>query len=184
MNDLPGREFETLRATIRARGGARPWAFLAGISAWAALLILVLIWLPNPIAAAVPLLVLVATFEVVRSLHLVVERIGRYVQAFFEEGSAIDGPLVPPAWERTAMIFGPRVPGVGVHPFFLPVFLLATVINLLAVVLPDPIPLELGAMLLPHVAFVVWMIYCDRAMRKQRATELARYRALRDSARA
>ena len=32
----------------------------------------------------------------------------------------------------------------------------------------------------PHVAFVVWMLYCDRAMRKQRATELARYRALED----
>ena len=47
--------------------------------------IAVLVWLPNPLAAIVPLVVLVSTFEVVRVLHVGVERIGRYVQVFFEE---------------------------------------------------------------------------------------------------
>jgi hypothetical protein len=179
MTDLAGREFTALRATIRARGTARLWAFLAGMVAWAALLIGILIWLPIPLAAAVPLLVLLATFEVVRAFHLGVERVGRYVQAFFEEMSP-DGQFVAPAWERTAMAFGPSLPGAGVHPFFLPVFILATLINFLAVLLPQPMAVELSTLAVPHLAFVVWMLYCDRGMRKQRATELARYRAIRD----
>ncbi len=39
---------------------------------------------------------------------------------------------------------------------------------------------EAIALSVPHVSFVVWMLYCDRAMRRQRAAHLARYRALRD----
>ena len=34
---------------------------------------------------------------------------------------------------------------------------------------------------MPHVAFVAWMLYCDRGMRAQRAKELTRYRELKDS---
>jgi hypothetical protein len=156
-------------------------AFLAGVCAWAALLLAVLIWLPVPIAAAVPLLVLLATFEVVRNFHLGVERIGRYLQVFYEERAA-DGPLMAPAWETTAMAFGPSVPGAGGHPFFLPLFLFATIVNYLAVVLPGPVAIELATLAVPHLGFVVWMVYCDRGMRKQRANDLARYRALRTEA--
>src|SRR5688572_543800 len=106
MDDLASQEYTQLRGTIRARGGARPLAFLAGVSVWAVALVAVLAWLPNPIASAVPLMILLATFEVVRSLHLGVERIGRYIQAFFEENAA-NGTIQPPAWEHTAMLFGP-----------------------------------------------------------------------------
>ncbi len=35
-------------------------------------------------------------------------------------------------------------------------------------------------MAVPHVAFVAWLVVTDRAMRAQRAAELARFRALRD----
>jgi hypothetical protein len=38
---------------------------------------------------------------------------------------------------------------------------------------------EIMTMAVPHVAFIVWMLYCDRGMRRQRTTELARYRALK-----
>lgn len=180
MTELAQQEYAVLRETIKSRGGARPLVALAGVSAWAAAMLGVLIWLPNPLAAVVPLLILVTTFEVVRSLHLGVERIGRYVQVFFEEGLAADGaPLTPPAWEHTAMTFGSAVPGAGGHPLFFPILLLATIINMIAVILPDPLPIELGTLLVPHVAFVVWMVYCDRGMRRQRANELARYRALK-----
>ena len=86
MNSLADREYEALRATIQGRGGARPLAFLAGLAAWAVVLAAVLAWLPNPIASTVPLLLLLGTFEVVRALHLNVERIGRYIQVFYEEG--------------------------------------------------------------------------------------------------
>ena len=149
---------------------------------WAIALIAVLVWLPNPLASMVPLVVLVSTFEVVRVLHVGVERIGRYVQVFFEEQSA-EPPRTPPAWESTAMAFGAAVPGAGGHPFFLPIVLMAAILNYLAVVFPGPILVELWTLAIPHIAFAAWTLYCDRAMRKQRATELARFRALRDGSR-
>jgi hypothetical protein len=181
MDDVAAREYVALRETIRSRGGARPLAFLIGIVGWAALLVAVLTWLAQPLASVMPLLVLLATFEVVRSLHLGVERIGRYIQVFFEEGPRSSEPTTPPAWERTAMAFGPSLPGAGGHPYFLPVFFMATVVNFLAVLFPGPVPVELVTLGIPHLSFVIWLVYCDRGMRKQRATELARFRALRDS---
>jgi hypothetical protein len=124
-------------------------------------------------------MILLATFEVIRSLHLAVERVGRYIQVYFEETASGPAPAAAPAWEHTAMAFGPRVPGAGVHPYFLPVFIMATFVNFLAVVFPGPVMVELTILAVPHVAFLAWLIYCDAAMRKQRATELARFRALR-----
>jgi hypothetical protein len=179
MSQLSDAEYGALRETIRSRGGARPLAFLLGFSVWAAVLAGVLIWLPAPMASVIPLLILLATFEVVRSLHLGVERIGRYLQVFYEESARAGPPAGTPAWEHTAMMFGPTVPGAGVHPFFLALFLLADLVNVLAVVLPGPIMVEWTTLAVPHIAFAIWMIYCDRGMRKQRATELARYRAIR-----
>lgn len=177
MTDYAQCEFEALRATIRSRGQARVALFLVGIALWAFALIAILALVPNPIAAVIPLLLLVASFEGVRNLHLGVERIGRYLQVFFEE--PMDAvATAPPAWERTAMAFGPAMPGAGGHPLFLPVFLLATVVNMSAVLLPGPLLIEINTLVIPHLAFLIWMIYCDRGMRKQRATELARFRAL------
>ena len=76
MDEIQIHEFDALRATIRDRGRARPIVLLGGISAWALTLIVVLVWLPNPLASMVPLLVLASTFEAVRTLHMGVERIG------------------------------------------------------------------------------------------------------------
>jgi hypothetical protein len=151
--------------------------------AWAALLTAVLVWLPYPIAAAIPLLALTATFEVIRPLHFGAERIGRYLQVFYEEdgdqGRAISDT---PSWERVAMNFG-TVPGVGGHPLFVPLFSIAAALNYLAVLLPEPAAVELGVMALPHLAFIAWLFAADRAMRNQRAIELARLRQLRDTLR-
>lgn len=180
MSDLATAEYVELRRTIRTRGTARPLAFLAGIAAWALALTAVLVWLPSPLLSVVPLVLLVAAFETVRTLHLGVERIGRYVQVFYE-GVPGSAPTGPPAWEHGAMTFGPALPGAGGHPLFLPVFLLAAGVNFLAVLLPGPIPVELGALAVPHVAFLVWMLRCDRGMRRQRATELDRFRTIRTS---
>jgi hypothetical protein len=141
----------------------------------------VLVWLPYPVAAAIPLLMLVATFEIIRPLHFGAERIGRYLQVFYEECGEPDRPLRDtPSWERVAMQFG-SVPGVGGHPLFVPIFLLATVTNYLAVLLPGPVPIELAAMAVPHLAFAGWLLSADRAMRRQRDLELARCRTLHDS---
>lgn len=183
MNDYTAREFEVLRQTIRSRGGSRPLVVLGGLSAWAGVLVVVLAWLPNPLASVIPLVVLLATFEVVRTLHLGVERIGRYIQVFVEEDSGGSAPTGGPKWEHTAMHFGGSVPGAGTHPYFVGVFVVAIPVNFLAVVFPGPLMVELATLAVPHLAFLVWMLYCDRGMRRQRVAELARFRALKDSLR-
>lgn len=171
-------EYLVLRKTIAQRGALRPILMLAGTGVWAALLTAVLVVLPYPVAAAIPLLVLVVTFEVIRPLHFGVERIGRYLQVFYEEqgepGRALSDT---PSWERVAMSFG-SVPGVGGHPLFVPAFLLATALNYLAVLLPQPVAVEMSVMAIPHLAFIAWLVAADRALRNQRATELARLREL------
>ena len=79
------------------------------------------------------------------------------------------------------MQFGPSVPGAGGHPLFLPMFLIATIANALAIVLPGPLMIEAIDARDPARVFVVWMLYCDRAMRRQRGSDLARY-AMRNGA--
>lgn len=177
MDQLQIEEYRALRATIRTRGGLRLTLCLVGLAAWALTLVAILAWLPNPIAGSIPLLLLMTTFEVNRMLHVGVERIGRYLQVFYE--APVVASTDSPAWESTAMRFGNAVPGAGGHPLLIPIFLLATVLNFLTVVLPGPVPLELGVMGVPHIAFAVWMIYCDFGMRRQRAAELDRYRQLK-----
>jgi hypothetical protein len=177
MNPLRLEEFRSLRDTIRTRGSLRLALVLAGLTAWAVTLVAVLAWLPNPIAGSIPLVLLVAGFEVNRMMCLGVERIGRYLQVFFEKSEVAD--VDAPAWETTAMAFGPSVPGAGGHPLLLPVFLFATLINMLAVILPGPTPIEMGVMTAPHASFVIWMAFADRAMRQQRGKELARFEEMR-----
>jgi hypothetical protein len=173
-------EYRVLRDTIALRGTWRPALLLGGTAVWAAVLIAVLVLLPYPLASTIPLLVLVAAFETIRSLHFGSERIGRYLQVFHEEAGGKNRLADTPAWEGVAMVFGARVPGAGGHPLFVPLFGLATAINFLAVLLPGPIPVELGLLTVPHLAFLVWLVASDRAMRAQRAVELARFRELRD----
>jgi len=145
---------------------------------WAAILTAVLVLLPYPVAAAIPLLILAVTFEVIRPLHFGAERIGRYLQVFYEEQGEPGRPMSDtPSWERVAMSFG-KVPGAGGHPLFVPVFFLATTVNYLAVLLPRPVAIEMSVMAIPHVAFLAWLLAADRAMRGQRAIELVRLQEL------
>jgi hypothetical protein len=181
MSASPADEYRALREAITARTHLRVALALGGFVAWAGVLAVVLSVLPIPIAAVLPLMVLLATFEAIGALHFGAERIGRYLQVFHEEAGGADAPLEPPAWERIAMRFGPSVPGAAGHPLFVPLFALATVVNFLAVVLPGPVPIELGAMAVPHLAVLAWLLRADRAMRAQREAELARFRALRDA---
>jgi hypothetical protein len=183
LSDLASQEYRALRAAVAARGQLRATLTLAGLVAWAGVLTLVLVALPYPVAAVIPLMVLLATFEVIRPIHTGAERIGRYLQVFHEEAggeSAPGAPLSPPAWERTAMALGAAVPGAAGHPLFVPLFALATGVNLLAVALPGPAPVEWSMMVMPHGAFLAWLWRADRAMRRQRTDELARFRELRE----
>jgi len=77
-------EYTALRTTIRERGTTRVWIFLVGIIAWAALTTATAALASSPLAVLLPLLILAATFEAVYALHVGVERIGRYLQVFYE----------------------------------------------------------------------------------------------------
>jgi len=173
-------EYLVLRQTIAQRGALRPVLVLSGLAIWAAVLIAVLALLPYPVATAIPLLVLVVTFEVIRPLHFGAERIGRYLQVFYEEAGEPGRPFSDtPAWERVAMRFG-SVPGVGGHPLFIPLFLMAALLNLFAVNLFGPTRIESAVLAGLHGIFSAWMFVTDRAMRKQRDADLSRLRELRD----
>src|SRR5690349_11073526 len=78
-SDMTARELEeysALRATIRERGTARVWIFLAGLAVWAALTITTAALATLPIASLLPLLMLAGAFEAVFALHTGVERVG------------------------------------------------------------------------------------------------------------
>ena len=174
-------EYLILRQTIAARGSLKGAAMLFGMGAWAGVLTATLLWLPYPAATLIPLLVLLATFEVVKPLHVGAERIGRYLQVFYEEDGQAGRPLADtPSWERVAMRIS-VVPGAGGHPLFVPVFFLATLANLspLLLVQPPALAIETATLLVPHGAFVIWQLAADRAMRAQRVAELAQFRELR-----
>src|SRR5689334_19320878 len=78
-SDLGLQEYRVLRRTITARSHLRVGLALAGFIAWVAMLTTTVLALPIPVAAVLPLLVLVATFEAIRPLHFGAERIGRYL---------------------------------------------------------------------------------------------------------
>jgi hypothetical protein len=126
-----------------------------------------------PLASLFSLAVLVAGFEAIHALHVSVERIGRYVQVYYE--SSEDGPR----WETTAMKVGPALPGGGIDPLFTVVFVCATVINLIPALLPSPTRLQLGVMGLFHAAFLVRLLRARGAAARQRAVELESYRAIK-----
>jgi len=183
MTEQQLHEFRSLRDAVANRGHLRIALTVAGIGVWAVVLTAILIALPFPVAAVIPLTMLLATFEAIRPLHFGAERIGRYLQVFYEEADAPAGlPPVAPAWERTAMAFGTALPGAAGHPLFAPLFGLATVVNFIAVVIPEPLPEELALISLPHLAFLAWLVRTDGAMRAQRPKELTRFRDLRDGA--
>lgn len=174
MIDLARAEFEALRATIRERGTLRMWAILVGMIAWAWLAItLLLANLPRP-AMLVPILILAATFEISFFIHTGVERIGRYIQVFFEEASDSTG------WETTAMSYGRSFPG-GLDPLFIPVFAIAGFINLLnSLSFVARHPGWILVSFLAHLAFG-WRLFTARKLSaSQRATDLDRFRALKN----
>src|SRR6188768_3854751 len=125
-------EFTALRATIASRGTVRMALLPAVIFAWATLAIVVILFGDLPVAALPPLAVLVAGFESINALHVGVERIGRYLQVFYEGDSPV------PAWETTAMAAGPRLPGGGVDPLFSLVFAAAALLNVTTALVPQP----------------------------------------------
>jgi hypothetical protein len=170
---LPESEFTILRQTIASRGTTRIVLLPVTLLGWAALACQLLFVSDVPLASLFSLAVLVAGFEAIHALHVGVERIGRYVQVYYESGE--DGPR----WETTAMKVGPALPGGGIDPLFSVVFICATVINLSPALLPSPSRVQLSVLGLLHVAFLIRLVRARGAAARQRAVELESYRAIR-----
>ena len=162
---LTESEFTALRATIASRGTARMVLAPVVIIGWASLAIVVVLLGDLPVAALPPLAVLVGGFEAINALHVGVERIGRYLQVFYE------GPPEAPAWESTAMAAAPLLRG-GVDPLFTVVFAAAAILNMTTALVPEPTPLETLTIGGLHAAFLMRLARARQQAGSQRARDL------------
>lgn len=173
MTSCEHEEYRALRATIRERGTARIWMFLAGIAAWATLMVATATLASTPLAVLLPLLVLAAAFEAVLALHVGVERVGRYIQVFYED----DGK----GWEHAAMAFGRPAGAITTDALFSVPFFLAAMFNVGPALLTEPTRAELIVVGGAHVLFVLRLVAARAGTAKQRAVDLARFRQLKQS---
>jgi hypothetical protein len=176
VNPRELEEYKALRATIRERGTARVWIFVAGIAIWGAMVLAVASLASLPVATLLPLVLLAACFEAIFALHTGVERIGRYLQVFFEDESSNGG--VVRNWEHAAMRFGQAVPGRGADPLFSALFLMAAVVNFFPAVLALAQPIEYMVIGPAHLAFIARVFLGRRHAAQQRATDLAAFEKL------
>jgi hypothetical protein len=165
-------EYRELRSTIRERGSMRIWLMAAGILGWAALVILTAALLALPVATFISLLALAAVFESVLTLHTGAERVGRYLQVFYEAGDA------EPGWEHRIMEFGRRFPG-GSDPLFCVVFWCAAILNMLPALYASPVPIEWAVVGTVHAMFGVRVLVARSRAGRQRAMDLERFTALK-----
>ena len=176
-------EYRALRATIRTRGSLRLIVIALTFVSWAAagLALLILLDRPVPAAALFPLALLAAGFEVVFAAHTGVERVGRYLQAFYESGAG-PAPNRPPCWETVLHTAGAELPSGGTDPLGSRLFVLAVAINLIPALLTRGGPLtvdltgtavSLGGVALLHVAMLARVRQATRFARGQRDADLA-----------
>jgi hypothetical protein len=169
---LRDSEFGILRDTIARRGTMRHALVPATLVGWGIVSALLLPFRPAPATSLVSLAVLVAGFEAVHALHVGVERVGRYLQVFYEGGS--DGPQ----WESAAMRFGPGLPGGAIDSLFTAVFVSAALVNL--ALLATPFRSWWGAIAASaHALFVIRALRARHAATGQRAVDLETFTAIR-----
>jgi hypothetical protein len=168
MTERELEEYKALRATIRQRGSVRMCVFVAGFAAWA-LVALAATFVSIPVFTVLPLVLLAGTFEAVFALHVGVERIGRYLQVFYDD-----------RWEQIAMAFGAPLAGTRSDPLFVVVFGLATMCNFVPVMLASPVRVELAVIGGAHALFLIRLLVARQAASRQRAADLDRFRQLKD----
>lgn len=172
IEPLTSTEFRVLRQTIASRGTTRMILVPVTCLGWAVLTLILLLFGGPPVATLLPLAVLVGGFEAVHALHAGTERIGRYLQVYYEADPG------GPQWETTAMTVGPALPGGGIDPLFSAVFVGATLLNLAPALLPQPTAAELGVIGVLHAAVVYRVVRARGAAARQRAVELESFKAL------
>jgi hypothetical protein len=167
-------EYRALRATIRERGTARLVLLPLAFAAWAgtAVAASVMTTVTVSLSTVLPLMVLAAGFEAVFALHVNVERIGRYVQAFHSGGRD--------RWEQVAMAFGRQFPASGPDPIFARLFILSTSVNFFPAALGGE-PWEIVVIAVCHLAFVYRIRKAQAFAARQRTEDLARFESLRST---
>src|SRR5688572_25364639 len=167
-------EFTVLRQTIAARGTVRMVLLPVTVIGWTSLTAALLQGLTVPgLLPLVPVSVLIAGFEAIHALNVGVERIGRYLQVYYEGRS--DGPM----WETTAMSVGPGLPGGGIDPLFTVVFVAASALNLALAVPELRTMTELVTVIPVHAIFWIRVIRARGAAARQRAVDLETFRAVK-----
>src|SRR5262245_53040679 len=121
-------EFAALRRTGSGRGTARMVIMPVTCAVWATLAVVLFLFPQVPTTSLLPLAVLVGGFEAIHALHVGAERIGRYLQVYYENVET------GPRWENTVMSVGPALPGGGIDPLFSVVFAAATFVNIIPVI--------------------------------------------------
>jgi hypothetical protein len=169
---LAESEYTVLRHTIASRGTARITLLPVTLIGWALVAGTLAVLGNNPAMSLFSLAILAGGFEAIHALHVGVERIGRYIQVFYEGTGDV------PRWETTAMSIGPALPGGGVDPLFTVIFALVTLLNLMAAIVPSPTRLELAVIGLMHGAFLLRLVRGRWAASRQRAVDLESYRAV------
>ena len=135
-------------------------------------------WRLPPIATLLPLLVLATTFEIVFALHTGVERIGRYIQVFYEEPGGRAG------WEHRIMAFGrPGTRRLSTDPLFVRSFLLGIVLNFVAAIATGPVAVEWAVLGIAHALLAVRILAARREAGGQRAADLERFKEIKKSKR-
>jgi hypothetical protein len=170
MTPREQEEYSALRATIRARGTTRIWVFVAGLVAWAALVIATAALAAMPVATLLPLLVLAGVLEAVFATHTGAERIGRYIQVFFEEEGG---------FEQVMLRYGESFPGSGGDPLFTNVFIAAAVLNFVPAIIAGPVAIEVVVVGSAHVLFLARLVAARREAVRQRAVDLERFQKLK-----
>ena len=165
-------EYRALRATIRERGTARHWIVIVGLATWCALAVVISVLATPPVTTLFPLLLLAAVFEVVFALHTAVERVGRYVQVFFESSSDAA------AWEHVAMAYGRSFRGGGIDALFSPLFATATLFNFIPVLVTGPPAIDWALVGVVHVLFVARVWVARSQASRQRKIDLERFEKL------
>lgn len=162
-------EYRALRATILARGTARHIIVVAGIAVWAAIVIALVTVAALPVESLISLTILATVFEASFALHTGVERIGRYLQVFFEADDETA------RWESVAMSHGALFTSAGVDALFTPVFAVATILNLIPAIAAGTFAADTAIVAAVHLLYLARIWQARRHARGQRAADLERY---------
>jgi hypothetical protein len=168
-------EYRALRDTIRERSSLRFWILLVGLTGWSALAVATGALAGPPVSTLLPLLTLSATFEIVFGLHTGVERVGRYIQVFFESEATDRG------WEHQAMAYGREFPGGGPDPLFAAHFWAAVVLNLVPAAVARPDPIEWAVVAGAHGFVIARVALARRQAGQQRSRDVERFQRLKQA---